>query len=78
MSDYALSLIRRIRSARHADVSRLDVLSLCQELEARLNVSPRIPKKPAPELRAINPKRYMRLYMRWWRWLGQAGEGGTA
>ncbi len=70
MSDYAQTLINRVR--RNPDSGRDDILALCCELEARLDKPRKLYKKPDIALRHLDPRAYMRLYMRWYRENGQA------
>ncbi len=73
MTKFAHDLISLVRKGKP---TRDDILTLCNELEARLGEKPKSPPPlPHPELRRLNPKQYMRLYMRHRRWAGQPGEG---
>lgn len=70
----ALRLIARVRSGRLKN--NLDVMALCNALANALNLGDICaPERPAPRLLRKDPREYYKLYMRWWRHHGQAGEG---
>ena len=70
----ALRLIARVRRGRLGNSP--DVKALCRSLAKALNLGDieAAPKPPA-KLRRVNRREYYRLYMRWWRQNGQAGNG---
>jgi hypothetical protein len=73
----ALRLIDRVQSGRLRNNS--DVIDLCRSLAKAMNLGDiEVAHKPPKELYYRNEAEYHRLYMRWYRQNGQAGEGRGA
>jgi len=71
----ARTLIAKLRGGRYK--YNPDIMELCRLLAIAMDLGDedKPPAKPPGELYRKNPTLYMKCYMRWYRWNGQAGNG---